>query len=403
MALMLPFITPNLGYLCTHKNFYKVNRDYQREAGVWTREDKRYLIDTILRNYDVPKIYLREISEKKYEIVDGQQRLQTIWGFKDNKFGLKGTIAGKNYGEKEIFYKDLTEKETEQFDTFQLMCVLLKGYNDDKIRDLFSRLQRGKPLTPGEKLNAKPGTIVKTMRDIGHNSFFDKVVFGLSRYRSFLIVAKMLYLENKGISDISPTYLYDFFDRHQGLNRDSTEARKVNKVLNYLAQTFSDETPELSNDSWVLNIYLLVSDLIDKYAISGARKSIYNFYIDFWKKVEEARRSGTGSKNIQKFTDANRAGTTSKAKIRLRFEIMKQEFLSKNMRLELIDPKRLFDHFEKTVIYRRDDGVCQACGKKVKWEDYEADHIVAHSKGGKTLIAYGQVLCSKCNKKKSAR
>ena len=46
--------------------------DYQRPP-VWSTSQKRLLIDTILRNYDIPKMYWRQISEKpdKYEVVDG--------------------------------------------------------------------------------------------------------------------------------------------------------------------------------------------------------------------------------------------------------------------------------------------------------------------------------------------
>ena len=66
---------------------------------------------------------------------------------------------------------------------------------------------------------------------------------------------------------------------------------------------------------------------------------------------------------------------------------------------------------ERIRIYRRDKGRCQQClaeGKppkeaKVPWEEYEADHIVPHSKGGETVPDNAQVLCRYHNRQKGAQ
>ena len=403
MSLPLPHITPNLAYICAHRDWFEVNRDYQREEGVWSSEDEKHLIDTILKNLDIPKIYLRRVSEKKYEIVDGQQRMQTIWKFRANKIALDGKISGSELDG--LRYRDLSEHLVEQFDTFQLTCVVLEGYDDEKTRMLFSKLQRGRPLNPGEKLNAFPGSIVPVMRTLGRHPFFDKrkVAFSLKRYKAYLIAAKLMLLESEGICDISPWYIRDFFRKNKDMKSSSRVATKVNSVLSYLDRAFPSKTSELSGEAWVINLYLLVSDLMDRYALKDREKDLYDFYIDFWKQIENARRSGRGEPDELRFADANSSGTTSKQNINTRFEIMKREFLHACMHLELLDPKRLFDHFEKTVIYRRDKGICQECGKEVPWEDYQADHIRAYITGGPTTIDNGQVLCSSCNAKKSAK
>lgn len=63
---------------------------YQR-APVWNTARKQLLIDTILRGYDIPKLYLRKLNgtgTHEHEIVDGQQRLRTLWEFVEDKFEL---------------------------------------------------------------------------------------------------------------------------------------------------------------------------------------------------------------------------------------------------------------------------------------------------------------------------
>ena len=101
------------------------NPDYQRGA-VWTAEKKQLLIDSILRGYDIPKIYLRFISPGSSfdsEVVDGQQRLRAIWDFVDNKYPLGNesvdftdmdNLDGK-------YYSDLSAEQQERITAFSLM------------------------------------------------------------------------------------------------------------------------------------------------------------------------------------------------------------------------------------------------------------------------------------------
>jgi hypothetical protein len=92
----LPVWNLSVSYVCNHRDWFTVNLDYQREEDVWTPVDRRYLIDTILRDLDIPKFYLRKLEEKRFEIVDGQQRMRAIWAFRDGEFALTGKISGSS-------------------------------------------------------------------------------------------------------------------------------------------------------------------------------------------------------------------------------------------------------------------------------------------------------------------
>ena len=65
------------------------NPDYQRPP-VWSTAQKQLLVDSVLRGYDVPKFYWRQVSKKpvKFDVVDGQQRIRAICGFLDGKYAL---------------------------------------------------------------------------------------------------------------------------------------------------------------------------------------------------------------------------------------------------------------------------------------------------------------------------
>src|SRR5882757_2924798 len=64
-----------------------VNRDYQRKL-VWGVGDKIHLIDSILRGFPIPLFLLAETTEQNYEIIDGMQRLDAIFGFIEQRYGL---------------------------------------------------------------------------------------------------------------------------------------------------------------------------------------------------------------------------------------------------------------------------------------------------------------------------
>lgn len=87
---------------------------------------KQLLIDTILREYDVPKLYWRKTGSKPevYDVVDGQQRLRAIWEFFDGKFKLPKDADNVD-GEKiaSCKYQDLPDELRIRFDTYSLDVV----------------------------------------------------------------------------------------------------------------------------------------------------------------------------------------------------------------------------------------------------------------------------------------
>ncbi|RYF44383.1 MAG: DUF262 domain-containing protein [Comamonadaceae bacterium] len=83
---------------------------YQRKGKLWSISDKQLLIDSVLNEYDVPKLYIADFTLKesvlnksglKYAIIDGKQRIESIFDF------LDGTLV---LAEDFIWYKDPAAK-----------------------------------------------------------------------------------------------------------------------------------------------------------------------------------------------------------------------------------------------------------------------------------------------------
>ena len=80
---MLKKSTWPLFTLSKKRNQINTNPDYQRPA-VWTKAQKQLLIDSILRDYDVPKVYLHEVDKDTYDVIDKKRTNRHV--FEKNKY-----------------------------------------------------------------------------------------------------------------------------------------------------------------------------------------------------------------------------------------------------------------------------------------------------------------------------
>lgn len=75
---------------------YQINRRYQRKL-VWGNKEKEKLIDSLCNNIPIPLILLAEVEDKegksdgrRYEIIDGLQRMNAIVSFIENSYQYQG-------------------------------------------------------------------------------------------------------------------------------------------------------------------------------------------------------------------------------------------------------------------------------------------------------------------------
>lgn len=389
-----------------HRDRYKIDRTYQRESGTWKKADEQYFIDTILRGFGMPPIFLHKKNGNHF-IVDGQQRLYSIWKFKDEKLELSDKYSDdvindrknkeKNNGKGALKYSELHKDWQDRIDSYPLPIIYLENYDDEEIRDLFRRLQHGKPLIPGEILNAYPGDIILAMRDLSENRFFTNVVpIKAKRYKHYHIAAQLMFLESEGIKDISPYYIYNFFEKNRNLNKNSKVYSKVNKVLNYLTDTFQTKTPEIKKPGWIITLYLLASNLLENYAMDNQKNNFKEFFTKFCQEVTKSLISG--DKELIDFNFAISKGTTSQSNIKLRYNLILKRFLDKYNPVRL-DENRLFTEEQKTIIFRRDKEKCQVCGKKLTFgnPNTQFHHKNRYIEGGWTEIDKGLLVCRDCH------
>lgn len=381
------------------------NPDYQRPA-VWTKSQKQLLIESVLREYDIPKLYWREVSVKpdKYEVVDGQQRLRAIWEFMDGGYALPkdlDTIDGHEVAGKT--YADLDSDMMILFDQYCLDVAVITEAEEDEVREMFLRLQNGTTLKAQEKRNARPGKMRDFVCSVAKHSFFSTVNFENTRFTYDHIAAQMCCLTlSKEVCNIKDRDLNLMYEGNKEFDEKSVGAKQVLRILNYLHEVFPTRTPELKRYN-VISLFLLVKTLIDNYALNGHEKDIRKWFVDF-----ECRRAADKMKEAEEqdpklvvYHEKTAHSTDAFDSLEFRNKFLIEDILSKVPEISQKDDKRDFDEAQRIVIYRRDGGKCKLCGVDCKWGEWHADHVIPWSKGGKTSVDNGQVLCPECNLSKS--
>lgn len=381
-----------------NRHKYKVDLTYQRPAGAWSTQDNQCLIDSLLKGEPVPLFFINEKTDEGFfYVVDGQQRLHAIKLFYDNKLKLNGKFSGEeNHGKTFNGENPISDDQRETFLNYTLKFHMLEDYDDERIRLIFSRLQRGKQLTLGERLNANPGNIVLSMREIAKHPFMGKSV-GISkeRYGAFPDAARILFYEKYGQKDCGTPAIYSFFDNNSSLSKESKEYRNALKILNFLRKCFPDENYQfLSKHAWVFAVYTMIRELSLSYSLIGKEETIRKFIENFHNKVysEDRRQSNP---TYQRFYDNVRGGWSEKI-IALRRNLLIREFLDKH-ELEELDEKRQISDEEKIATFEKHPN-CELCNKSFKdYKEPEYHHRVRHVDGGKSEIGNIVVLCDKCH------
>jgi hypothetical protein len=236
----------------------QLDPEYQRLGGIWAPENRQLLLDTVLNRFDVPKLYVHKFSSTQvkhgksfdYAIVDGKQRLETMWSFIEGNLALAEDFkyfkdesveaGGMTYAELGKEYPELKA----DFDGFQLSVMLIETDDIDMIEEMFSRLNEAAPLSAPEKRNAYGGPLPAAIRKLAKETFFVKrIPFQNTRYRHFDLATKFLLAEHEDtVSDTKKRRLDEFVDSFSKESRVKMPAflKKAQATTSSMSQVFVD-------------------------------------------------------------------------------------------------------------------------------------------------------------------
>lgn len=239
-----------------HKNARIINPapQYQR-APVWRIEKKKLLIDSILNGYDLPKFYFRLTPQNptfKYEVADGQQRLNSIIDFLDDKVKLD-TIELDGVEYRGLCYSALPKTQRDKFGNYKLSVSIVEDATSSEIRTLFARLQMGVNLNPVElrhALASNLGFLVQSV--VETNVFFknSKILDTRYKHQDYLdhAVCLVFYGDTKALNASNLRLLYTAYADADS-NTCMEQFYKVQKVLNWMNQ-INEQAKGIFKNKW---------------------------------------------------------------------------------------------------------------------------------------------------------
>lgn len=149
---------------------YVVNRRYQRKL-IWTIEEKRSFIDSIIRGFPVPIILLAEPLGRQdgtLEIIDGMQRMNAITSFIGNDYAIDGGYFDLNTfaTTKDLLDRQVIEQKTPILDREQCLSIasypvplsIYEAAREESVEEVFRRINSGGRQLSRQELRAAGAT-----------------------------------------------------------------------------------------------------------------------------------------------------------------------------------------------------------------------------------------------------
>ena len=353
-----------------------IQPEYQRNYIYASDGGKREMavIESILKEYPLGLIYFNKVSDDKFEVLDGQQRITSVGRFVNDKFAIKD----KN-GMEQYFSGMAKDNQSKIWET-KLLIYECKG-EESEIKEWFETINiAGVPLTPQELLNAiYSGPFVT----LGKEEFSNSQNSNIQKWIAYIkgSANRQEFLEC-ALDWVSRGNIGGYMSSHRN-DKNITELKSYfNNVIDWASSVFTDVESEMRGLEW--------GRLYETY-----HKKSYNP-----KKISEEVQKLYGDPYIK-----NRKGI---------FEFI----LGGSTDTKLLEV-RVFDDAIKNVVYekqtveagKKGKSNCPHCAighdasksKIWKFDEMDADHVAAWSKGGKTIAKNCQMLCKTHNRAKGNR
>lgn len=445
------------------KDFFDYEEDfvtrppYQRKA-VWSRKKKQSLLDSLFRRYYIPNLVIREVRLSDHqtvnEVIDGQQRISTVQEFFKNKYPLPKSLKDVDENLPGSYYKDLDTDVRKFIDkSLKYKADIIKNIDaPDEIghqiiaTEIFWRLQQGESLNYMEIAHAQLSSLTRNFvvkyaddQTFDYDSYepidsnpdkhpyFSLLNVDNNRMKHLQFMARFLLIEEGGgYADLSDKKIQEYIEKYKRENgigdysfENESVAKEVIRNLNSFYKVFENDPAldensgirEFSIEYFIISVYVLVRHLRKYYVIDNEmqktiREFIYYFH-ERWKTYDES-----DDNDMLTFSNRRQQGESD---LEARDRIMRQIYFDylKTHNIEIVekDGNRSFSELERILIYRQGKGLCQQClreGKPeneaiVSWSEFQADHVIPHSKGGRTILENGELLCRYHNQSKGAK
>ena len=351
-----------------------IQPEYQRNYIYADGKKDVAVIESILKGYPLGLIYFNKVSDDKYEVLDGQQRITSFGRFVTNKLAIKD-----ENGKPQSFNSIAADKKEKVLKT-KLLIYECEG-TESEIKEWFRTINiAGVPLNNQELLNAVYSGPFVT---IGKEEFSNSQNVNIQQWSEYILGSanRQDFLE-RALDWVSKGNIGDYMSSHRYDNNITELKNYFNSVIDWVSAVFKDVESEMRGLEW--------GRLFETY-----RKQSYNP-----QEISEQVKKLYADPYVK-----NRKGV---------FEYI----LGGLSDTKLLDV-RVFDEATKYSVYAiqtaeaEKSGIsnCPLCAighdanKSKIWKisEMDADHVAAWSKGGATDAKNCQMLCKTHNRAKGNR
>lgn len=353
-----------------------IQPEYQRNYIYASDGGKREMavIESVLKEYPIGLIYFNKVSDDKFEVLDGQQRITSLGRFITDKFAIKDENGMEQY-----FGGMAKDKQKRILET-KLLIYECEG-TESQIKEWFKTINiAGVPLNNQELLNAVySGPFVTKAKEEFSNSQNSNIqkwsayVSGSANRQEFLECA---------LDWVSKGNIGDYMSKHRKEKNIDELKKYFNTVIDWVSSVFTDVESEMRGLEWGR----LYEEYHKKsYKPAKVSAEVRELYGDFFVKDKKGIFEYIlGGKNDTKLLNI-----------------------------------RIFDEPTKRAVYEKqtreaetkEKSNCSLCAvghdanKEKIWSfgEMEADHVSAWSKGGATSAKNCEMLCKTHNRAKGNR
>jgi hypothetical protein len=358
-----------LGGKLTIQPEYQRNYIYADKGG----SKEQAVIHSLLKGYPLGLIYFNKVGKDKFEVLDGQQRITSIGRFVTNKFAIMDSGNPKNFD-------SLPADQQAKICGSNLLIYECEG-TESEIKQWFETINiAGVPLNPQELLNAIYSgpfvTLAKCEFSNSQNANIQKwsaYVKGSANRQDFLECA---------LHWVSTGDIGGYMSAHRNDNSINGLKTYFNSVIDWVSTVFKDVKKEMQGLEWGELYEKYHSQTYDPEKVSADVKRLY------------------GDPYIKK-----KRGIF--------------EFILGGLQDTKLLEVRVFDDATKHAVYEKQTSAakaknqsnCPLCAvgndanksRVYDFDEMDADHVAAWSKGGGSSADNCQMLCITHNRAKGNR